>query len=116
MLDTSQDLLFTVLAFCALWLTFFISWLLFYVIMMVKRAYQVTNSIKAKLELAERVLTSIREKIESSASSINLLAASVGKIIEFVADTKTTPAAKPARKTTRKKKAAPVEEEEEYEE
>lgn len=97
MLDTSKDVLFIVIAFSVLWLTFFISWLLFYVIMIVKSAHDLVKNIKRKLDLFEDVLTTVKERVEHSASHLTLLVESVGKIIEFALDKK-------ANKTSSKKR------------
>jgi hypothetical protein len=45
-IETSKDLLFVVLAFCVLWLTVFISWLLYYVIAIVRDAESLVRQVR----------------------------------------------------------------------
>lgn len=89
MLETSKDLLYIVLSFAVLWLTLFISWLLYYVIMIMRDAYKIMKSVKAKLDLAEQVLKTIKERVEHSAGHLTLLVESIGKIVEHAVEKKT---------------------------
>lgn len=84
MLESSKDVLFIILAFCALLFTVFICWFIYYLIAMVKNAYKVTNSIKAKLDLVEDVLKAAKNKLNSTANYISILMSGVEKVVDYV--------------------------------
>ncbi len=83
MLETSLDLLYIIIAFCVLWLTIFTSWWLFYVIMIMRRAYQITTSIKKKLKMLDDLTKSAKDKLENTALYINLAAEGISKIVGY---------------------------------
>ncbi len=91
MLETSKDLLYIALAVSALLLTFFLSWALFYIVSMLKRARDMVNSfsdlvtsIKEKIERLESLIDTIEEKFKNSASYIPLLVKGITEISGFV--------------------------------
>jgi len=83
-ISTSQDVLFLVLAFCALWLTVFLVWFLYYAIMTVKQTYQTVHQIKNKIDAVDEVISFIREKVTSTASYLTLIISAVRKIIDLL--------------------------------
>lgn len=86
MLETSKDLLYIVIAFCVLWLTVFLCWLLFYFISIIGNVRKVVKSIQDKVEKIEGIIDLLKEKIESSATYLGLIVEGVGKIIEYFKD------------------------------
>ena len=88
MLDSSQDLLFIILAICAIFFTTFACWLLYYFIAVVKDVYSVTKGIKKKIDLLDDILRTIKEKINSTASYVGLIFNSVEKIVNYFQDKK----------------------------
>ncbi|HOY56109.1 MAG TPA: hypothetical protein PLH37_01675 [bacterium] len=83
MLKNSLDLLYIIIAFCVLWLTIFTSWWLFYIIMIMRRAYQITNSIKKKLKTLDELTKSAKDKLENTVLYINLAAEGISKIVGY---------------------------------
>lgn len=73
LISNSQDILFLVLALCALWLTAFLAWFLYYAIMTFKQTYQVVHKLKEKItstaSYLEIAFTGIRKAIELFSSS-----------------------------------------------
>ncbi len=63
MLETSQDLFYLVLAFCVLWFTVFVCWMLYYFIRMLKQTNQLLTDIREKIERVTSVFSFIRSKI-----------------------------------------------------
>ncbi|MBI5621882.1 hypothetical protein HY933_03400 [Candidatus Falkowbacteria bacterium] len=84
MLETSKDLLYVVIAFCVLWLTVFFCWMLYYVAMLLKQAYDLTRSIKEKLEKVDALIDFAKNKIEKTSSHLGLVAAGVGQLVKFL--------------------------------
>jgi hypothetical protein len=72
MLETSKDLLFVILAFCFLWLTVFMCWALYYIVVMLKNF--------------SRMTISVREKLESGSNHVAVIAESVIKMVGFLMD------------------------------
>ncbi len=73
MLDTSKDVLFIVLAFCVLWLTVFISWLLFYLIKVFRSASKTIDKTQETIKMIDDFVNSLKEKITKSTSHLLLL-------------------------------------------
>jgi hypothetical protein len=84
MIETSKDLLYVVLAFSVLWLTIFISWTLYYVIMMLRQANQLVGSFKEKVEKISQTVEKIRDKFDHTSAYIGLVGKAVEKLIDFI--------------------------------
>lgn len=80
-IETSKDLLFVVLAFCALWLTVFISWLLYYVIAIVRDAESLVRQVRGAVTKIDQLAGVVHEKMERSAASLTLIAQAVKELI-----------------------------------
>jgi predicted PurR-regulated permease PerM len=83
LIESSKDLLFVILAFSVLWLTVFISWLLYYVITIVRDAESLVRQIRKTVERVEAVAQSAHEKMERSAASFTLVAQAVKELISW---------------------------------
>ena len=81
LIETSKDLLFVVLAFCALWLTVFILWLLYYVIAIVRDAEALVHQVKGAVGKVDALAHAAHEKMERSAASLTLIAQAVKELI-----------------------------------
>ena len=90
MLETSQDLLYIVIAFCVLWLTVFLCWMIYYVAMLLKQAYDLTRSFKEKLEKVEGLIDLIKNKLEASSSHLTLVAEGVGQLVKYLTEQRST--------------------------
>jgi len=98
MLETSKDLLLIVIAFSVLWITVFVCWGIYYLIMILKNFGKMTVSVREKLELVDKILKLVKEKLEKGSNHMALVSDSVIKLIGFVMD-------KQKEQTTSKKKA-----------
>jgi len=79
--ETTKDLLFVVLAFCVLWITIFISWLLYYWIALFRDAEGLVRQLKSAVTKVEDVTHTIKDKFEHSAASLTILAQAVKEIV-----------------------------------
>ena len=86
MLTTSTDLLLVVIAFCILWLTIFICWSMYYVVVMLKNFSKMTVSVREKLELVDKILKLVHEKLETGSNHMALITDSVIKMAGFFMD------------------------------
>jgi len=84
MLETSKDLLFVVIAFCILWFTVFVCWALYYVIVMLRNISKMTISIREKMEVVDKILKLIKEKLEKGSSHMAMISDSAIKLIGFL--------------------------------
>jgi hypothetical protein len=80
-IETSKDLLYVVLAFCALWLTVFISWLLYYLIALLRDADSLSRQIKGVVEKADQLAFAIHEKMERGAATMTLVANTIKELV-----------------------------------
>ena len=97
MLETSKDLLNLIIAFCLLWFTIFLCWMIYYVALIFKRIHEVMEKFTSTLDTVSDFFTSAKNKLSNFGSTINT-AIEVGKrVAEYVEDKK-------EKKTTAKNK------------
>jgi hypothetical protein len=101
-IETSKDLLYVVLAFCVLWLTVFLSWLLYYVIAIVRDAESLLHQVKGAVEKVDSLAHAVHEKMERSAASFSLIASAVKELVVWGIQERAK--AKPAKEKEKTKK------------
>jgi hypothetical protein len=84
MFNTSGDLLRLTLAFCAIVITFFISWLLYYFIAIIRNAYRATRALKRKIDMLDEIMGTIKEQVSHMGNYLGLIIAGLEKIISYV--------------------------------
>jgi hypothetical protein len=82
-IESSKDLLFVVLAFSVLWVTVFISWLLYYVIAIVRDTEALIRQVRSAAEKIDQLANAAHEKMERSAASFTLIAQAVKELISW---------------------------------
>jgi hypothetical protein len=80
-IETSKDLLFVVLAFSVLWVTIFLSWLLYYLIAIVRDAELLIRQVKNAVMKIDELAHAAHEKMERSAASFTLIAQAVKELV-----------------------------------
>ena len=83
MLETSTDLLLIVIAFCVLWFTVFICWAMYYLVMMLKDFSHMIRSVREKLEVVDKILKLVKDKLEKGSDHMAILADSAIKLVGF---------------------------------
>jgi hypothetical protein len=90
MVDTSKDILYITIAVCVAIFTFFTSWALFYIVMILKKGNDafkqlstLISSVKEKVEKIEHVIDIVEEKVTHSASYLPLLFKGVTELLDF---------------------------------
>lgn len=78
----TQDILFIVLAFCALWFTAFLCWLLFQAAGLLKRLHGLVDELKTKLDNLEANISGMKRKFDGNIALITGIADGVRRIIE----------------------------------
>ncbi len=83
MLET-QDILYIVLMFCALWFTAFMCWLIFQIVSVVRRAHAVLEGVERKIDLLERSVSAIKAKFETGASMFSTVVGGLKSVVDAV--------------------------------
>ena len=90
MVDTSKDVLYLTIALCVAIFTFFMSWGLYYIVMMLKKGNDALKEVsslisflKEKAERVGRLIDTLEEKITHSVSYLPLLFKGVTELIDF---------------------------------
>ncbi len=81
LIESSKDLLYVVLAFCAIWLTVFLSWLLYYIIAIVRDAESLVRQVRHAVEKVDQLTHVVHDKFERSAASLTLIAQAVKELV-----------------------------------
>jgi len=88
LIENSKDLLNVVLAFCVLWLTIFLAWFIYYLIMIMRQGYIAAKEMKERLKKIDETIKTFKEKMEHSAMYLSLIGEGIKKIVEIVKEKK----------------------------
>lgn len=88
MLETSKDLLFIILAFCILWFTIFLTWAIFYLVMILRNANLMISDFRKKMEKLDEIADFIKDKLGEGFASFAVLAKGFLKVVEIFRDSK----------------------------
>jgi hypothetical protein len=78
----SQDILFIVLAFCALWFTAFLCWLIYQAASLLRHVHGLVDEIKTKVVSLEDAIMTMKRKFEGNITMVSSIAEGVRKIID----------------------------------
>ncbi len=78
----SQDILFIVLAFCALWFTAFLCWLIYQAASLLRHVHGLVDEIKTKVTSLEDAIMTMKRKFEGNITMVSSIAEGVRKIID----------------------------------
>lgn len=78
----AKDILFIVLAFCALWFTVFLCWFIYQVAMVIKNINDVLAEVKFQIEKVEQALNGIQARFETGTGHLSSMAESVKKAVK----------------------------------
>ncbi len=77
------DILYIVLAFCALWFTAAIFWLIWQVASIFRNVNETLTEAREKMHKIEQALTAIKERFEKASSVVTLGANAMAKVVEY---------------------------------
>ncbi len=86
LINYSQDILFLVLAICVLCLTFFLAWVLYYLVASVRQIHKATLLVKSEVEKISEIIHGIKEAIKLPTSVVALVVEGLKKIAEMGMD------------------------------
>jgi len=78
----SKDILYMVLAFCALWFTAFLCFALYHVARFMKRMQELSAHVREKVDEVLNSINTIRMKIEGHVSAITSIGDGIRKIMD----------------------------------
>ncbi|MFH1225772.1 MAG: hypothetical protein V1684_00595 [bacterium] len=84
MIQNSQDIFWVVLAFCVLWFTLFVSWMVYYLAMILKETRKIIRFFSATLAKIDEVVSIVKEKLNKSAASFTLLLKAGQEVMDFI--------------------------------
>lgn len=106
MLETSKDLLYIVIAFSILWVTIFLCWMMYYFISILRNTSKITVSLREKLELVDKILKLVKDKLEKGSNHMAILSDSAIKLVGFLMEKqKEKDSSSKKKKPSRKKKS-----------
>ncbi len=77
------DILYIVLAFCVLWFTAALFWLLWQIAMIFRNINMAVSDLREKLVKIEEAISFIRGKFDHASSMLTILVSGVGKVVEY---------------------------------
>jgi hypothetical protein len=89
MIETSTDVLLLTIAGSVALFTIFVCWGIFYVVVMLKNVSKMTISIREKLEIIDRILKLVKDKLEKGGNHMAMVTDSVIKLIGLVMEKQT---------------------------
>ena len=78
---TSLEILWIVLAFCALWITAFICWAVYHIAMVARNIHIVLDDAKHALVQIETAIAGVKEKMEHHAKILDPIIAIAGNVL-----------------------------------
>lgn len=84
----SKDILFFVLAFCVLWFTLFISWLIWQVASILKNVNDAVSDARDAIGLMEKAVTAIKDKLDHATSVFAVVGKGIERVVEYAIEKK----------------------------
>ena len=97
MFESSKDVLNIVIAFSVLLFTGFLVWLLYYLIRMLRDTSAMVHEARERVKQVGTILDSIKEKLDSSATTVAVAAKSIAKVVDYVQTRRDSKKSSPAK-------------------
>ncbi len=110
MITDAKDILYLVLAFCVLWFTIFVCWLLYYFIAIMREARGMAQDVRDRLNRIAAGFEALKEKFEHSLHVFSGIAEGIKYVGSYLSERRAV-----GKSPSKKKKQAKVENEEETE-
>ena len=83
-IESSKDILFLTIALSIFLFTVFACWAVYYVIVMLKNVSRMTISAREKLEMIDKILKLVKDKLEKGSNHAAMISDSVIKLVGFL--------------------------------
>jgi len=88
MFESTKDILYIVVAFCVLWVTIFLCWVIYYVAMILRQTYGLMSDVKDKMQAIDEAIRGVREKLDNTSTYLALIADGAKYLIGHLAERK----------------------------
>jgi len=112
MIESSKDLLFIVLAFCAIWLTVFLCWLLYYAMALMRDVEVIMRNVRDAVEKVDKLAHLLHDKVEKSAVSLGFVLQAARELIMWALQQRREKSEAAAKSSAKSKKKLAKEDEE----
>lgn len=102
MISDTKDILYLVLAFCVLWFTIFVCWLLYYFIAIMREARGMTKDLREQVSRFLSIFDTLKEKFERSLNIFAGIAEGVKYVGSYLMDRRSSRRSAPKRKKQEK--------------
>jgi len=102
MLETSKDILNIVIAFCVLWFTIFVCWVIYYLAMILKRIHSVMETFTKTLDAVRHFFENAKDKVNNLTSTINTAIQVGQRVANYVSEKKDARGKKTSRRKAKK--------------
>ncbi len=89
MFTNSRDILFLVISFCVLWVTFFLCWMFYYLMRLLRNANKIIEEFRVRLQALTEAINYIRGKVEHMSGLMTLITSGASGLIQKVISKKT---------------------------
>ncbi|MBU1039376.1 hypothetical protein KKC17_04115 [Patescibacteria group bacterium] len=89
-LQTSADILNIAIAISVVGVSFLLGWLLIYALVIIRRLVKITALIEQGALKLENLINLVKEKLESSASYLSILAVGLKDLVGYILEKKLT--------------------------
>jgi len=84
MFSTSKDILYLVISFCVLWFTFFLCWMCYYLMRLLRNANEIVEEFRVRLQALTEAINYIRGKVEHMSGLMTLLSEGASGLVKKV--------------------------------
>jgi len=99
MLETSKDLLNIVIAFCVLWFTVFICWLIYYLVTIIRRVAETTEQVAKMSGAVSEFFGEAKERLKKATSYVPLVIEGAKNLVDYLKERNSSPKKKNSKKT-----------------
>ncbi len=84
MFTNSKDILFLVISFCVLWVTFFLCWMFYYLMRLLRNANEIIEEFRVRLQTLMEAVNYIRGKVEHVSNLMTLITDGAGGLAQKI--------------------------------
>ncbi len=84
MFQNSKDILYLVISFCVLWVTFFLCWTFYYFVRLLRNANQIVEEFRIRLQTLLDTVNHIRSKVEGLSNLMTLFTDGAGGLAKKI--------------------------------
>ncbi|MFA6423845.1 MAG: hypothetical protein WCV83_00860 [Candidatus Magasanikbacteria bacterium] len=89
MFENSKDILYLVISFCVLWVTFFLCWMFYYLMRLLRNANQIVEEFRVRLQALTEAINYVRGKVEHMSGLLTLITEGASGLVKKVISKKT---------------------------